>query len=209
MNISHTQLDDCRSNPRSWVQAKAGPAPRFSYGYNQALLHAIHTYHRSNGDVKGARQYLQDSIDRNFKDEVRSEEIQDWLDSYIQWCEQSGVIVADTKFRIKLNLGVLLQLRGEIHRLDMPPGGGYRAILLGNYSNSWRNQLRMPLLQHTVANRYGRPLQTIEIGVQHLDGTNLLTKRYSQSEVARAESDFTNLSSTVERYARNIPGLIP
>ena len=67
----------------------------------------------------------------------------------------------------------------------------------------------MPLLQHAVANRYGRPLEKVEIGVQHFDGSNLLTKRYSESEVATAESEFKNLSKTVEEYARNIPGLIP
>jgi hypothetical protein len=115
MNISHTQLDDCRSNPRSWVQAKAGPPPFFSFGDNQAVLHAIHHYHRSNGDARGARQYLQECIDRNFENEDRSDQIKDWLDAYIKWYRQSGVIVADSKFRIKLNLGVFLELRGELH----------------------------------------------------------------------------------------------
>ena len=208
MNISHTQLDDCRSNPRSWVQAKAGPDPFFSYGYNQALLHAIHTYHRSNGDAKGARQYLQDTINRNFQNEVRSDEIQEWLRAYIQWHKQSGVVVADTKFRIKLNLGVLLELRGEMHRLDVLPVG-YRALLLGNYQRDWQNQLRMPLLQRAVALKYGRPPERIEVGVQHLDGAGLLTRNYSNGEIARAETEFKKLSGTIEKYARSIPGLIP
>lgn len=209
MNVSHTQLEECRSNPRTWVSAKAGPAQQFSYGYNQALVHAIHKYHRSAEDGDLARRYLQDLIDKNFTNEVRSEQIQDWLDSYIKWHRGSGTLVADTKFRIKLNLGVLLELRGEVHRLDVLPSGGYRAILLGDYPQNWRNQLRMSLLQRAVANRYGRPVQDIAVGVQHLDGSGLLVRSYSQSEISRAENDFRNLSTTIEGYARSIPGLIP
>jgi hypothetical protein len=128
-----------------------------------------------------ARQYLQDSIHRNFENEERSEQIQEWLDAYMQWYQRSRVIVADTKFRIKLNLGVLLELRGEMNRLDVLP----------------------------VANRYGRPLQNIEVGVRHLDSSGLITKQYSPGEVARAELEFKNLSRMVENYAQNIPGLIP
>jgi hypothetical protein len=167
MNISHTQLDDCRSNPRSWVQAKAGPDAFFSYGYNQALLHAIQHYHRSQGDADSARRYLQESVDRNFENEVRAEQIQEWLEAYIKWCQQSGVIVADSKFRIKLNLGVMLELRGEMHRLDMLPDG-YRALLLGAYPPNWESQLRMPLLQRAVAVRYGRPIDKLSSGCSTL-----------------------------------------
>jgi hypothetical protein len=208
MNISHTQLDECRSNPRSWVQAKAGPAPFFSFGYNQALLHAIHHYHRSNGDARSARQYLQECIDRNFENEDRSDQIKDWLNAYIKWYRQSGVIVADSKFRIKLNLGVFLELRGELHRLDVIPSG-YRALLLGQYPRDWENQMRMPLLQGAVARRYGRPIGQIGVGVQHLDGSGLIAKQYSPAEIAKAESEFRNISRIVEGYARNIPGLAP
>jgi hypothetical protein len=123
MKISHTQLDDCRANPRSWVQAKAGPDPIFSFGYNQALLFAIHRYHRSNGDADETRQYLEDVIDRNFKNEARSDEIQDRLDTYIKWHERSGVIVADSKFRIKLNLGVTLELGEKCTASTCCPAG--------------------------------------------------------------------------------------
>jgi hypothetical protein len=207
MNISHTQLDECRANPRSWVQAKAGPSPFFAFGYNQALLHAIHRYHRSNGNAPDATQYLEDTIDRNFKDGARADQIRDWLQAYIRWHERSAVVVADSKFRVKLSLGVLLELRGEMHRLDVLPGG-YRALLLGPYPRGWQNQLRMPLLQRAVAMRYGRPIDDVSVGVQHLDGSGLAVNLYSRNEIATAESEFRSLSAVVQGYARNIPGLI-
>src|SRR5208337_997217 len=96
--------------------------------------------------------------------------------------------------------------RGEMHRLDVLPNG-YRALLLGQYPRDWETQMRMPLLQSAVARRYGRPIDHIAVGVQHLDGSGLTAKKYSQAEIAAAESDFRNISRIVERHARNVPGL--
>jgi hypothetical protein len=207
MKISHTQLEDCRANPRAWIQARAGADPFFTLGYNQALLHAIHQYHKAAGDARAARKYLEGLIERHFKNENRSEQIQEWLKAYIRWHRNSGVIVADSKFRIKLSVGVVLELRGEMHRFDFLPNG-YRAMLLGTYAQNWTNQLRMPLLQRAAAFRFGRPVEDISIGVQYLDGSELEEKRYSRNEITKAEEDFRNLSVKVEGYARNIPGLL-
>jgi hypothetical protein len=207
MNISHTQLEDCRKNPRSWVQALAGPRPFFKMGYNQALLHAIHRYHRSSSDASTARKYLQKLVDKHFQNEARSEDIQEKLEAYIKWHKGSGLIVADSKFRIKLNLSVLLELRGEMHRFDMLPNG-YRAMLLGDYSPNWEHQLRMPLLQRAAALRFGRPVSDVSVGVQHLDGSHIKVKLYPKAEIAEAEADFKKLSRSIQGYAANIPGLI-
>src|SRR5262249_11274454 len=109
---------------------------------------------------------------------------------------------------IKLPLGVLLELRGSVHRLDVLPNG-YRAILLGNYQPNWKNQLRMPLLQRAVARKFGRPADKVTMGVQYLDGTSLVEHQFSQRDVTNAENEFKNLSGAVEGYARKIPGLLP
>ena len=207
MNISHTQLEDCRTSPRSWVQALAGPRPFYTMGYNQALLHAIHRYHRSSGDAPTSRKYLQQLIDKNFQNEIRSGDIQDKLEAYIKWHKKSGLIVADSKFRVKLNLDVLLELRGEMHRFDML-SNGYRAMLIGEYLPNWEQQLRMPLLQRAAALRFGRPVNDVSIGVQHFDGSDILVKQYSKAEITKAVADFKKLSSAVQGYAENIPGLL-
>jgi hypothetical protein len=207
MKISHTQLEACKANPRAWVRALGGPDPIFQLGYNQALLHTIHHYHKSGGNERQARKYLQDLIARHFQNEHRSEQIQEWLEAYIRWYRRSAIIVADSKFRIRLNLGVLLELRGELHRFDVLTGG-YRAVLLGTYSIGWENQLRMPLLQRASAQRFGRPVDDVSVAAQHLDGSNLETRHYSRGEIIDAEAEFRRLSGTVEGYARNIPGLL-
>jgi hypothetical protein len=95
-----------------------------------------------------------------------------------------------------------------MHRLDVL-SRGYRALLIGSYHQGWKDQLRMPLLQHAVAMRYGRPIEDVEIGMQHFDGSGLVMTRYSKAEIATAELEFKKLSKTVEGYARNIPGLTP
>jgi hypothetical protein len=206
MKISHTQLDSCRKNPRSWIQEQASPSfgPRF--GYNQALTNAIHRFHKS-GDAEGVHRFLELSIERHFKDETRSAQIVEWLDSYIGWCRQSRVLVSDSRFNIRLSCGVWLELSGQIHRLDTV-NSGYRAILLGDYPVNWRNQLRMPLLQRAIASRYERPEGEIEMGVQQLDGSGIDIQKYTSQEINAAKTEFKQLSSTLQLYARNYPSLL-
>jgi hypothetical protein len=208
MKISHTELDQCRVNPRLWVQAKATPGSSFrTYGYNQALIHAIRRFHKLGDDANSARQYLQSSLAEHFENQARSDQVLDSFDEYVSWCVQSAVVVADSKFRIKLDLGVALELRGEVHRLDIIQGG-YRAVLLGDYPANWRKQLRMPLLQRAVASIYGRPVEEIEMGVQHLDGSDLVVCKYSSRQQRQAEREFTSLSGVVFELAGQFPGLL-
>lgn len=204
MKISHTQLDSCLKNPRGWVQAQASPSsfgPR--YGYNQALANAIHRFHKSS-DMESARQFLELSIERHFTNEARSAEVLDWFDSYIAWCQQSRTVVSDSRFNIRLRVGIWLELSGQVHRLDVV-SEGYRAILLGDFPNDWRKQLRMPLLQRAIAARYERPENEIAIGVQRLDGSALDTENYSARQIQNAETEFKSLSTQLQQYAQNYP----
>ena len=208
MRISHTQLDECRANPRSWVHAKASPSSSFPrYGYNQALLHAINRFHKSDGDAHSARLYLEESLDRNFENQTRSNYVLEQFEDYLAWCQQSAIVVADTKFRIRLDLGAQLELRGEMHRLDMVQNG-YRGLLLGDYPPNWGTQLRMPLLQRAVALIYGRPVEEIAVGVQHLDGSKLIVRHYSSREIRQAEQEFIALSRVVFELASQYPTLV-
>jgi hypothetical protein len=171
-----------------------------------ALKYAIHRYHKTE-DAENARKFLQESVDRHFKNEARSTQILECLDRYMNWCGQTGVVVSDSKVPIKLNLGVWLELKGEVHRLDVLESG-YRAILLGEYPRDWSAQIRMPLLQRAVAYRYGRPAEAVSIGVQRFDGSGLVVQKFLQSQIQSAETEFKELSSRLHRYARSYPNLI-
>lgn len=147
MRISHTELETCVNQPRKWLVAKATTVPHgFPMGYNRALLSAIYHFHRGNS-ASSTRQYLGRLITRyNFKDPSKVHKIETNLERYLNWAQSSGVITADCRIRISLDVGGFLELRGEIGRVDVITTG-YRAVLLSDPPPNWRRQLRMPLIE--------------------------------------------------------------
>ena len=197
MKISHRELEDCRQRPQSWAQGRLSAISTWrSFGYNQALMNAIHKYHRTGDDVDFARQHLESLIERNFTNDDRIGEITEKLDAYVSWHQTSGVVVADTNIRLSYSSGGYLELGGLVSRLDVTDAG-YRAVILGLPRPNWRRELRMPLVQEAIAIKYGRPVGNIEVGVQALDGSNLATTSFSMRAISAAKSAFRELGSLV------------
>jgi hypothetical protein len=197
MKISHIDLDRCLKQPRQWFRDQAAPKAGMSFGYDRALRNAIAVWHKTNL-ADEARRRLQDLISRHgFKNKSRVDEIEVCLDLYIKWCEVTKVKTADSMIRISLDLGGYLQLGGTVSRVDVT-SRGYRGILLGAKQAGWKEQLRMPLLQKALSAKYIRPIESIEVGVQDLDGSSLQTKSYSSAELTAAEKEFLNLGGIVK-----------
>jgi hypothetical protein len=199
MKISHRELEDCRRSPRTWWQARQSAGGFRSFGYGQALLNAIHRYHRTNS-ARAARAHLQEMIERNFTDEARIDQLQADFASYIRWHRSSGVIVADSNIRLSYSIGSFFDLGGLISRLDVT-GDGYRAIILGAGRPNWQSELRMPLIQSAIALKYGRPVDDVSVGVQEPDGGALQEQSYTSSEIATARREFERLGKGVQRLA--------
>lgn len=118
MKISHREIEECRQRTQAWARARsAGPSFQ-TFGYNQALLNSIHRYHRQQ-DADDARTHLQELCDRHFTNEPRIEQIVENLDNYIDWHQNSGVIVADSNIRLAYGVGGYLDMGGLISRLDV------------------------------------------------------------------------------------------
>jgi hypothetical protein len=132
-----------------------------------------------------------------FKNKTRIDEIQVDLDLYIKWCETSKVKTADAMIRISLNLGGYLELGGMVSRVDVTDSG-LRGVLFGIKQEGWKDQLRMPLLQKAISTKYVRPVETIEIGIQEMDGSSLQTKVFSPREIGSAEKQFLALGGIVK-----------
>jgi hypothetical protein len=208
MKISHTQLETCLKGPLAWLQAKlAAPSQYFSIGYNRALLLSIYNFHKTK-QPSVARQYLSDLIQaQGFKDLGRIEEIELAFESYIHWCETENVAVADSRVLVRLDAGYL-SLVGEVSRVDVMPDS-YRAVLLGPFQPNWRKQLRMPLLQRAIGEKFSRPISEVSVGVQQLDGSDLQVQSYSRAKLAKSEMDFKKLSHKLLRYAPKRPAAAP
>ncbi len=195
MKISHRELEECRRSPRMWWQGRQSVGALRSFGYGQALLNAIHRYHRTDS-ARVARSHLRQMIDRNFTNDKRIDDLEADFESYIRWHRRSGIIVADSNIRVSHSIGGFLDLSGLISRLDITESG-YRAIVLGARRANWRTELRMPLIQSAIALKYGRPVDEVAVGVQDPDGTTLEEEVYTSEQIASARQEFQRLGEGV------------
>jgi hypothetical protein len=141
-----------------------------------------------------------------FRDLERMELCEDNLQSYIYWCQNEGVIVADCKVRIGLPLISAVVLCGEISRVDVEvQSGGYRAVLLGSFSDLWKRELRMPLIQRAVGQLFRRRERDISVGVQSLDGSGLFLHKYSRVAIDEAVRRATEVARRVENELSRSP----
>jgi hypothetical protein len=161
---------------------------------------AIYAFHKS-GSEEAARSYLQGIMDRlDLNNPSRRSAVEFELEGYLRWCRTENPIVLARKLRVGMDIGAGLVLGGEVSRVDLDiSDGGYRAILLGDTSPGWRNELRMPLLQRAVAGRMERGELDVRVGVQALDGSGLQTVRYSGSQIEDAMRRVREVATQVSR----------
>ena len=197
MRIRHGELEECLSDPQKWVAAKLAPTgggPRA--GYDHCLREGLYRFHKTE-DVAAARLYIErTATNRGLVNRLRVEQLQVRFDTYIQWYESSGVVVADHRSQLDFDLDSGLILGGTVSRVDIT-SDGYRAILLGLRKPSWQQETRMPLIQRAMATRYERPEDEISVGYQNLDGGELDVVTYSQSVLNEAENLARQLALTV------------
>jgi hypothetical protein len=201
MRISHTQLESCLASPRIWYRASlAAESHPYLMGYERVLRLSIFHYHKSSG--ADARDYMAEMIRKHHLRNVsRINAIEISLDRYVRWAVAERLKVADTKVNLAYQMG-FLELRGEIGRVDVT-STGYRTVLFGKVPGGWEKQLRMPLIQVSIALMYGRPQDKTEVGFQEMDGSNLVTKIYSEKEIDKAQHKFMALGRIVRRIAKS------
>lgn len=202
MRIRHAELEECRSDPRGWVDDQLHPSPghpRASYSYVIRL--GIYRYHKTY-DRSDAVSHTERLFDDSFTHLTNADRVLrsvDRLIAYIDWFEREGPTVADTRVDLSVVLSDDVELRGRIHRVDLVPGG-YRALLLKAAPEDWRSQLRMPVIQIAAAETFGRAPTDFAVGFQEPDGTGLTTESFSEGELDSAWREVTDLAQELERY---------
>jgi hypothetical protein len=207
MRISHRELAICKRDPASWVAQKVNPpgnGPRA--GYNAYLKNGIRRLHKG-ATLEEATAAMAAGLERNrnLTSPSRIQDVIDQLASYHAWYVQEQPVVADSFFNIQFEATRFLTLTGQLGRVDITETG-HRGILLGPYDDGWSEELRMPLLQAALNERYGLSGSDTSIGVQRLDGSGLKMRSYSEREVTSAVREFARLAQTVEvAYRRYVP----
>lgn len=187
MRIPVSELEFCSQDVAGWVRARLNPAgggPRLGYAGTVKL--AIYFFHKS-GNETAARAHLRDLLDR-FQGSSQKIAAEHEFESYLRWYRAHQPIVASHRVRLGLSLGNGVILGGEVSRVDVDVrNGGYRAVQLGTPLAGWRSELRMPLIQLGVAERYQRDAAEVRVGFQQLDGSKLSLVSFSEAELRAAE----------------------
>lgn len=201
MKISHKELEACRLSPKVWLarrsaQESSGSQIRFSY--NQALNYAISDLHRSNNitlSLDKLNSYL-----KKFKDEKRKELIRIRLIGYANWLKTAGVIPVDSNVTVNFPASGEWHLGGWVSRVDIIPTG-YSAVLFAAIVKEWREQLRMPLIQLAVAEKYGRPASEIRVGLQDLEDNQMVDFRFPKANLDAAVAEFMKLGDQIRKLS--------
>jgi hypothetical protein len=199
VKISHKALEQCRLSPKAWVQSSKVGGSGGRFGYNQALNYSIAELHRTDSyreAVKKLEGYIESS---EFKDTKRITQIKDQLEHYATWCQANGIVVADTGVLLSFPANSEWQLGGRISRVDITENG-YRAVIFESFKSQSLAQLRMPLIQEAIAQRYGRSASVVAVGFHNLDGNLTIEKLFTPGIREAAVIEFQELGNRVKKY---------
>jgi hypothetical protein len=194
--ISHRQLEDCRHSPKAWALNQKTSAGFSTFGYRQALSNAITLFHRL-GDPVEANKRLEEFIDRHFTDLKKINVLRNQLIEYTRWYVQTGIITADSNVTLNFPIHSLWHLGGKVARVDVTDSG-YRAILFEEFDGTWKEQLRMPLIQLAIAEKFGRPPAEVRVGFQDLDGNKTVEASYGEAKRSSALAEFESIGAVVQ-----------
>lgn len=197
------ELDDARQNPAAyWQKLEHRTDDRRGETYINALRQTIFRFHDT-GDFQEARIYLENRLaNSKLRSMIRKAATVDQFEWYADEYATRGWPLSQTKLRLRVPLPrgpVDLYCSGEVARLDIVPTGGYAAWLFcGPLNPAWRNELRMPLVQATVAEQVlGVPTDEVQIGIYSFQAQVVDLHRYSLSEIGDAKSALDQLLASM------------
>lgn len=199
MRISHRQLGQAERDPRGWARAQEHP-PRYTQGYDSYLRHAIARLHKS-GAIIEAEQHLSRLFTRaagRLTNQSRIDDTFERLRSYNRWWRGAGLANVACNVNIELSFEPDHVLGGRVDRIDIA-GARYQGVLLGAVEPGWSSELRHPLLQVALADLYQVPIQSMSVGVQNLDGTDMELRCYTEKERLTARERLKTLGRALLR----------
>jgi len=194
VKIRHSELEACRKDPAGWLASSGGFARG---GYASDIKLAISHFHKS-----GSHASAQGKLEEYLKKRVNAQKKQwarDTLDNYVVAFGSGDWLVADTKLRLSLELGSGVVMSGEMSRIDVSAKSGqYQAVLLSaSIDGNWKSELRWPLVQLAVSQKYSREIEEIAVGIQTLDGSTIDTRCFSKGKIDKCVTEAAGLAETI------------
>jgi len=167
-------------------------------GYSTGVKNAVFKFHKTGSDPKARASlatFLENNARRLTNTDRRAGAVED-LDDYVAWARTAGVNTPDCRVILDHPFSPFVSLGGIVSRVDLVEGH-LRAVLLGDYPPDWKSDLRYPLIQRAIADCYGHPAESVEVGCQRLDGSDLARVCYDVGSLAEAKREFTALADQI------------
>ena len=188
MRISLSSLQEAISNPRAFLRAQKKPKTGFRYSRYLLLRSVALGYHAQN-DLGTSEALLEAKLTQKFKGTKRNDECLEQFRDYVAEFTALGTSVAKVRDRVRVVLPDEYEdyaITGEVARLDLHPAGGYRAWLLANRTEDWRDELRFPLLQAACAAQLDVDVDEVIPGVYDFSRSSYVELRYSKKDIQTA-----------------------
>jgi hypothetical protein len=201
--ISHAEFSAAQQDFTRWWQAKQSPpASGRRLGYAQVVKLSIYRFHKEQGNRDVALAHFDQLVAGRLTNAQKIYRARLQLESYADWHEGSGVIVADHRVRLSLPLGNDVMFGGEISRVDVV-GTRYRGVLLMSpISRNWQQETRMRLIQLAVARKYERQEEDVSVAVQLLDGNDLNEVTFDSGQLGTALEGANRIAERIRRALR-------
>jgi hypothetical protein len=196
MNVPLRDLEEALRDPRVYAIKRSTPSlkffPRSKY---LTLQRAIYKYH-SNKDLVVARQYLVESFSRQFKDQEDLPDYEEKLETYAERVTRSKTAVVRVKDRLTIPLRKPLsdqfKVSGDIPRIDLT-SSGYSVWLFAKTTESWGNELRLPLIQSAYARQFDSSFDEVRVGVYDFSTGDYSDYGFTEREIRAADRSLSRL----------------
>jgi hypothetical protein len=193
MRISLSNLQEAIKNPRAFIRAQRKPRTGFRYSRYLMLRSVALGYHAQN-DLRVSEALLEARLIQKFKGTKGNAECLEQLRTYVSQFTALGTSVAKVRNRVTVVLRdeyADYPITGEVARLDLHPAGGYRAWLLTNRAEDWRDEIRFPLLQGACATQLNVDVKEVVPGVYDFSRSTYTELRFSENEIRTARRRLT------------------
>ena len=109
-----------------------------------------------------------------------------------------------SSLRVSATLAQNVVSSAEVGRIDMTGPGYAFCLLLKAIGSNWRDDIRMPLIQHLVATELRVPVEMVQAGVYTIEDERHQWHTYSASEVRSARARASQLGAQIVAAARRL-----
>lgn len=209
--MTRIPLSDLRAafaNPTNYVKSfrpgKNGRGGPSKYGM---FLFSIGEYHKT-GDLGKAEEYLEEKIEKNFKNFKDLPEYIRKLQDYAREFRRT-----ENTF-VKVRDNVILPtppkysdyvVSGQAARIDLLEKGGYGVWLFVRNVADWDRDPRLPLLQGAYADKFGVSPDEVTVGVYDFELTLHSSRQYSEQAIHLANKRLSSLLRLLKATLKPVP----